>query len=176
MKTSVPRARSPTQPVNHDRLPCLRIETLVRVLRSWQCSVMATVYRPVSGPIQVRLKYRPGGANYGILKDVCGDLTRPQWNAGHKCYDVARDHMSKLVANLANLSGEVVTVTLIGAAQTTCVEQCWRLKPRDTRWDCVCSCAGRNHGSGSPLPLQVNAALSVQTDYTTETYTIHPTS
>lgn len=135
---------------------------------------MATVYRPVSGPIQVRLKYRPGGANYGILKDVCGDLTRPQWNDGHKCFDVARDHMSKLVADLANLSGEVVTVTLVGAAQTMCVEQCWRLKPRDTRWDCVCSCAGRNHGSGSPLPLQVDADLSVQTDYTSETYTIYP--
>lgn len=135
---------------------------------------MATVYRPVSGPIEVRLRYRPAGGNYGILKDVCGDLTRPQWDDGRKCFLVARNHMSRLWDDLANVSGEVVEVTLVGAAQTTCVEPCWRLKRRDTRWDCVCSCAGRNHGSGSPLPLQVNAELSIETEYTSETYTIYP--
>jgi hypothetical protein len=134
---------------------------------------MARIVRPVRGKLHVTLPYQPGGANYGVLKAICGGRTRPEWNREHRYFEVAREHLAKLIHQLPNAIGQRVEVVLHGATQTKCVSACWAANP-DTRWDCVCSCAGSNHGTGHPLPTQVSADLAIQTDYTTERYVINP--
>lgn len=62
-----------------------------------------------------------------------------------------------------------VEVTLEGNATTKCVVECWTANP-GTVGTCVCSCAGSNHGSGSPLPVDVDGRLSVQHDRTSARY------
>ncbi len=47
------------------------------------------------------------------------------------------------------------------------------LRGAETRWACVCSCAGRFHGARTPPP-DLGGGLSVETEYTTETYTVWP--
>jgi hypothetical protein len=133
------------------------------------------IVRPVKGKLQVWLPYRAGGGNYALLKDICGERTRPDWDSERRCFVVARDHLGKLIALLPNEIGRPVEVVLYGAAQTTCVSKCWgQGTSPDTRWECVCSCAGANHGTGHPLPTQVSDELSIDTEYTSESYVIRP--
>ncbi len=134
---------------------------------------MAQIVRPVKGKLQVRLPYRPGGSNYGLLKAICGERTRPEWNRERRCFEVAREHLVKLIDQLAYEIGSPVEVILHGATQTKCVSACWAADPR-TRWECVCSCAGANHGTGHPLPTLASAELSIDTDYTSERYVAYP--
>lgn len=136
---------------------------------------MVQIVRPVRGKLRVKLPYRPGGANYHLLKDICGGRTRPKWNRGLRCFEVAREHLVKLINRLPNEIGRPVEVILHGATQTKCVSACWAANP-DTCWECVCSCAGANHGSGSPLPTQASADLSIETEYTSERYTVNPST
>lgn len=134
---------------------------------------MAQIVRPVRGRVQVRLPYRPHGANYNLLHDICGEQTRPKWRSERGVFEVAREHLGKLIDELPNAIGRPVEVVLHGVTQTKCVSACWAARI-DTRWECVCSCAGANHGSGHPLPVQPSADLSIENDYTTETYWIYP--
>lgn len=134
---------------------------------------MAQIIRPLKGKLQVTLPYRPGGANYGLLKAICGEQTRPEWNRERRHFEVAREHLVKLIDVLPDEIGQPVEVVLYGATQTKCVSACWAANP-DTRWECVCSCAGGNHGTGHALPTQVSADLSVDTEYTSEKYLINP--
>ena len=134
---------------------------------------MARIIRPVHGKLRVTLPFRPDGANYGLLKAICGERTQPQWNHELKCFEVAREHLAKLIDQLPNEIGRPVEVVLYGAAQTKCVSACWDANPA-TRWECVCSCAGANHGTGHPLPRQVSTDLSVGTEYTSMSYVVDP--
>lgn len=134
---------------------------------------MAQIIRPVNGPLKVTLPFRPHGGNFELLKVICGERTRPQWIDNGKYFEVAREHLAKLLDLLPNELGASVEVTLVGATQTKCVSACWDADPKK-RWDCVCSCAGRNHGSRRPLPTLVSADLSIETEYTSEKYTVHP--
>ncbi len=134
---------------------------------------MAQIVRPVAGKLRVRLPYRPGGANYALLRGICGTRTQPEWNGRHRYFEVARAHLQKLIAQLPDAIGEPVEVILEGASQTRCVSACWAANP-DSRWGCVCSCAGSNHGTGRPLRAQVSAELSVETEYTTSRHMFRP--
>lgn len=136
---------------------------------------MAQIVRPVKGKIQVSLPYRPGGENYGFLQAICGERSRPEWNRRGGYFEVARVHLAKLIDQLADEIGQPVELVLCGASQTKCVSACWAADP-DTRWECVCSCAGANHGTGRPLPVQVSTDLSIDTDYTSERYLLKPSS
>ena len=135
---------------------------------------MARIVRPIGGRIQVELPYREAGGNYELLKEICGDLTRPKWNPGRKCFEVARAHFGALLAELPTALGTPVEVVLHGATQTKCVEACWRDASPKTVWECVCSCAGKFHGTGVAPPQDVGGGLFVETEYTTETYTVRP--
>lgn len=130
---------------------------------------MAQIVRPVQGKLQVRLPYRPSGKNYGLLKDICGERTRPAWNRDRRCFEVAREPLVKLIDKLPDAIGRPIEVVLHGATQTKCVSACWAANP-ETRWECVCSCAGSNHGTGNPLPTEISSELSVETEYTAEKY------
>lgn len=134
---------------------------------------MAQIVRPVKGKLHVTLPYRPGGGNYELLKAICGERTRPDWNRDRGYFEVAREHLVKLIEQLPDELGIAVDVVLYGASQTRCVSACWAASP-DTRWECVCSCAGANHGTGYPLPVQVSSDLSVDTAYTSQQYRVTP--
>lgn len=56
-----------------------------------------------------------------MLKDICGERTRPNWNASRKCFEVAREHLDELIAQLPAELERPVEVVLHGAAQTKCV-------------------------------------------------------
>lgn len=133
----------------------------------------ASIVRPVSGKLRIELPYQPAGANYDLLKRVCGERTRPKW-AG-RYFVVARQHLAKLIERLPNELGTDVKLIMHGATQTLCVSACWAANPA-TYWECVCSCAGTNHGTGVPFSKQVSSDLSVETQYTTNTRWLRPTA
>lgn len=66
-------------------------------------------------------------------------------------------HTPKLINELAVLFGGIRVVQHGGV--TLCVEPCWNASP-DTSWDCECSCAGRNHGTGHPIGAIVSTSDS----------------
>jgi hypothetical protein len=134
---------------------------------------MARIVRPVHGRVQVWLPFRHGSANYDLLKDICGDLTRPEYNRSTRCFEVARHHLPALLDELPRALRQPVDVVLHGSTQTKCVEACWNASP-DSTWECVCSCAGRFHGTRSGPPKQVGPGLAVATDYTTHSFTLFP--
>ena len=117
---------------------------------------MAQIVRPVKGKLLVRLPYRPAGQNYGILKAICGERTRPEWNRDRGRSEVAREYLGRLIDQLPNEIDQPVEVVLHGAVQTRCVAKCWDASP-GTRWECVCSCAGANQGSRQPLPTSLGS-------------------
>lgn len=135
---------------------------------------MARIGRPPHGRIQVELPYRERGGNYTLLQDICGERTRPEWNPRRRCFEVARGHLGALLAELPAEPGVPVEVVLHGASQTKCVEACWRDASPETVWECVCSSAGKFHGTGIAPPKDLGGGLSVETEYTTEIYTAWP--
>ncbi|GAA1431385.1 hypothetical protein GCM10009616_18370 [Microlunatus lacustris] len=109
-----------------------------------------SIVRPPAGRLLVRLPFRPGGVNYEILRDACGERTRSEWDAEAKAYRVARTHLLALIDALANRFGEVV-VTLRTSRTTRCVEACW-MANEGTWYECECSCLGEFHGRQIPPP------------------------
>jgi hypothetical protein len=79
--------------------------------RTYAC-VMAQIIRPVRGKVQVRLPYQPHGANYHLLQDICGEQTRPKWRSELRVFEVAREHLTKLIDRLSAAIGEPVEVVL----------------------------------------------------------------
>jgi hypothetical protein len=134
---------------------------------------MAKIVRPLHGRVRVWLPFRPGSGNYDLLKDMCGDLTRPEYNRDLRCFEVARAHLPTLLDRLPSELGQPVDVVLHGSSQTKCVEACWNASP-DSLWECVCSCAGRFHGTRTGPPKDLGGGLAVGTDHTTNTFTVFP--
>ncbi|QDZ14207.1 hypothetical protein [Humibacter ginsenosidimutans] len=111
------------------------------------------------------LPYRDDpGANFRWLKGVCGERTRPEYNRQTKEFEVAREH-TQLVIDALVVEYRRVHVVQYGHARTTCVEACWNAR-LSTIADCVCGCAGANHGSGKPFGREVQAGLSVANELT----------
>ncbi len=136
---------------------------------------MARIIRPRTGRLLLYLPFRANGGNYRLLRDICGERTKPEWNPTLKRFEVARAHLEALIARLPNELGASVHVELQGASQTKCVEACWRDAKQETWWQCVCSCAGRYHGTGTPPPKALPNGLYVATEYTSETFVVQPT-
>lgn len=134
---------------------------------------MAKIVRPVHGRVHVWLPFRPGSGNYDLLKAICGGLTRPEYNRSLRCFEVARTHLGALIEQLPRELAQPVEVVLHGSSQTKCVEACWNASP-DSIWECVCSCAGRFHGTGTGPATDLGGGLAVATDYTTNAFTIYP--
>lgn len=111
-----------------------------------------------------------GGANYARLREICGERTHPEYDRGSKRFLVARTHTQHVLDALVEEYGEVM-VQQFGNASTTCVEACWNANPY-TALDCVCGCAGVNHGSGGPLGNEVTPGLSVHHETTEANYLV----
>ncbi|UCN14607.1 hypothetical protein LFM56_17390 [Cellulomonas iranensis] len=134
---------------------------------------MVRIVRPVRGRVRVWLPYQRGSGNYDLLKDLCGGLTRPEYNRALKCFEVAREHLPVLMDELPRRLGRPIEVTLQGASQTKCVDACYGASP-DTVWKCVCSCAGVYHGTGVGPPKHLADGLAVATEYTQHTFICYP--
>lgn len=87
---------------------------------------------------------------YEMLEDMIGATRRGQvkYDKQSRSFSVARSHTVELINGLVERFGKVHVVQYGGAER--CVEACWNARP-DTAWTCECSCAGRNHGTRSPL-------------------------
>lgn len=118
----------------------------------------------------VQLPFRRGDGNYQLLKDIRGPRTRPKYNRTTKLFEVARDNGDDLIKGLVEEFG-TVRVVIYGNTRTTCVAECWGGNP-DNAWNCVCGCAGSNHGSGYPLGVEVAAGLSVENQLTRAEYRV----
>jgi len=106
------------------------------------------------------------GTGYKILENMIGASRRGQveYSVGSRTWSVARSHPNEVIFGLADRYGRVKVIQYGGVEK--CVEACWKGNPK-TAWECKCSCAGRNHGSGSPYKVTVGGsgaggALSVQ--------------
>lgn len=109
-------------------------------------------------------------ANFKWLKTVCGDSTRPQYDKKKKKFLVARTHTNVVLDALVEEFGRV-KVRHFGYQKEACVEQCWNAKP-ENYLQCECSCAGKNHGSGSPMGKEVSEGLSIQGEYVLHAYVL----
>ncbi|WP_405216541.1 hypothetical protein [Agrococcus sp. Ld7] len=119
----------------------------------------------------VRLPYRKGGANYQLLKDIRGPGTRePKWNAVEQAFEVPRANGDRLIVGLVEEFGRILVV-VHGHRQVSCVSDCWNASPA-TAWDCVCGCAGSNHGTGHPLGREVASGLSIEHQYSIGNYDV----
>lgn len=115
-------------------------------------------------PTAVNLPFQPGGENYRLLKGIRGPGTRePRWNPAEKVFEVPHAGTDRLIEGLVEEFGRV-RVVVFGHVQTVCVRECWNAKA-NRAWECVCSCAGANHGSGHPLTHEVADGLSVEHGY-----------
>ena len=129
----------------------------------------AKVYRPLKGRTEIRLPYQPGSGNYDLLKEICGEGTRPKYEK--PVFTVARNHTQSVINGLAERF-DSVDVTLEGNARSTCVSECWDADPKNVA-DCVCGCAGKNHGTGKPEGAYTIApGLVIENETTTYRYVI----
>ncbi len=127
-------------------------------------AMVPSVYRPVKGKLQVRMPFAPGGGNYALLHQLCGQRTRVEYDRGRQAFAVAATHLEEIVDGLLDHFGQL-DVTTEHYAQQTCVERCWMANP-DTVLNCVCGCAGLNHGSQTPFDRRIlDGSVSVQGEY-----------
>lgn len=101
---------------------------------------IASVVRPISGRIEVRVPYREGRRHW--FKQICGKRTRPDWMGDH--WKVARIYYALIVNALVHEYGKVDVYEDHDKTQK-CDTRC------QNAWgdDCVCSCLGQNHGIGA---------------------------
>lgn len=118
----------------------------------------------------VKLPFRAGGGNFDLLKRIRGERTHPAYNRQSRLFEVARDAGDQLIRGLVEEFGSVCVV-IHGNAKTTCVSECWSANP-DNVWNCVCGCAGANHGSGHPMGVEVVAGLSVENQQSRATFIV----
>jgi hypothetical protein len=133
--------------------------------------------RPNGARTEVRdLPWEGRGAGYRIVGEAIGASREGQvQHIGGGVFTVSRPHTVGLIGALATRYGRIRVIQYGG--QTMCVEACWKSQHPENAWQCSCSCAGANHGSGQPLDLIVDeagpaGALSVSRSAVREWY--HP--
>jgi len=109
-----------------------------------------TVYRPVSGRIEVSGMRRPHEGeptNREWFKDETGKAIRPQWVEGPNGYDghweIARQHFMTVTRALAERFGQV-ELAMDFNENERCDRRCQDAKGDD----CTCSCLGLHHRGG----------------------------
>ena len=92
---------------------------------------------------------RPGDT-YAVLEEAIDASRQGQVQYSHqgRFFSVARSHTHSLIAYLAERYGHVHVIQHGGLAK--CVSACWTADP-ESAWECECSCAGSNHGSGHAI-------------------------
>jgi hypothetical protein len=103
---------------------------------AWRSRV--AVYRPLSGRVVVHLPYREG--NRDFLREA-GPGVRPGWDVVSRHWTVSRSAFMAIVDLLREEFGLVEVIT-DGSSTERCDTRCREA----TGDDCVCSCAGSQHG------------------------------
>jgi hypothetical protein len=127
-------------------------------------SIITVTIRPNSRTEVRNLPFEGPGAGYRVLANMFGASRRGQVEYVRSVWSVSRPHTNAVVFGLAERYGRVKVIQYGGVEK--CVEACWKGN-LETALDCVCACAGRNHGSGAPYKITVGGsgpggALSVQ--------------
>lgn len=130
--------------------------------------VPAEITRPVHGNLIIRMPYAKDNRTW--LNKIAGRDAGVAFNKDTKTWTVKRTRFERMIEALAARWG-MVEVTQFGSSQSKCVSACWNGNP-DRVWECECSCAGSNHGSGVPIGKEVKPGLSVSTEYTQYTYQV----
>ena|SRR5260221_6653236 len=100
--------------------------------------MLTSVHRPIRGRVRVRFDFRDDSRSF--LREA-GLGTRPEWERPY--WTVSRAAFSSVVDLLLNEYG-IVEVTTDGGVGNRCDTRCREA----TGDDCVCSCAGTQHGIG----------------------------
>src|SRR5436309_274621 len=103
---------------------------------------LPAVWRPVEGRIVVKMPYDPAdpGGNRRWLHQYLGHRIKPQYAGGGR-WSIARPHLRQVVSGLAERFG-LVHVYLDYLEDHRCDVRCQEA----TGDDCVCQCAGQDHG------------------------------
>lgn len=133
---------------------------------------MISIVRPLKGPLQIRLPYRPNHANRILLEEACGSRATIKY-IGEGTFNAPRTHLRPIIDTVLQEFQQPVCLEIHGSTQTTCDHRCWSANP-DTWMECQCHCAGSNHGSGVPFETQPSPTFSIHTDHTVSKTTIPP--
>ena len=128
----------------------------------------ATITRPTHGDLIIRVPYAKGNRQW--MNNAAGRDAGVDFDRVTKTWTVRRSRFARMIEALADEHGSVL-VTQYSASQSKCVESCWTGSP-NRAWECECSCAGSNHGSGWPLGNEVKPGFSVATDYSEYSYVV----
>jgi len=136
-------------------------------------SVITVTIRPNHRTEIRNLPYEGNGRGYTILGDMISASRQGQVQYGGGVWTVSRPHSNEVILGLAARYGKVKVIQYGGIEK--CVEACWKKGKPENSWLCECSCAGRNHGSGTPYAITVSGggpggALSVQASAPHEFY------
>lgn len=126
----------------------------------------ARIVKPVKGSLRVRVPYNAN--NRSAWKDLG---LRPVWVKEGNYWRLSRDKFSLVVRAVANGLGRV-EVTVHGHTNQQCDTRCWNAEGDD----CVCSCAGQNHGNYQYGWLHVGETTVVKTEYVSKTYIVESAS
>lgn len=58
---------------------------------------MPSIKRPVRGPLQVRLPYRPNGVNFQLLESTCGVRSKIYYECGVGIFIARRKHLDSII-------------------------------------------------------------------------------
>lgn len=106
------------------------------------------------------------GGGYKVLDELISASRRGQVDHNKGVWSVSRHHTNAVILGLAARYGRVKVIQYGGTEM--CVEACWKSGYPENAWECECSCAGKNHGSGMPYRVTVDGGggaggqLSVQ--------------
>lgn len=112
------------------------VSSITREMRGGEANVPTSVHRPIRGRVRVRFDYRSDSRDF--LRQA-GPGTRPEWERPY--WTVSRTAFASVVDLLLDEYG-VVEVTSDGGIGNRCDTRCREA----TGDDCVCSCAGTQHG------------------------------
>jgi hypothetical protein len=109
---------------------------------AWRQAGIPVIYKPDHGPLMVRLPFRAGNGEW--VQD--GRQYRQRWNREFRCWETPQNWFSPLLRKALQSFGKVFVIQEY-RPQEKCAPACWNAEG----FDCVCSCLGKNHGSGQPL-------------------------
>ena len=123
-----------------------------------------TLFAKKGQQAEARPPFAAPGVNMRLLNSFTSSRqTLVKYDKSKAAFVFTKTRAPEIIDGLVCEFGAVLVI-VHGHASSTCVSQCWDAKA-EKFWECVCGCAGANHGTGEPLGVEVAAGLSVSHDY-----------